>query len=474
MRKKYSLLFLVPAALILQVDSGLAAPKRGEDVRWEGSVGDRASKIWIHNLGDRQAEASLEAVAEGGRASAAERVSVAAGAGVEVPAMLPGDSRRLRLRSAADLFVLEGPEDFDTRTIEIAGAPAVRHDRARRGPVAVRAEWARRLIAGGPTLEKGNTASAIVETDDPDAQVEVALAFREPGSVARIRLLDADGREVASVLASSSKPVQWRATLGRMPSGGSGRVEVEVVSGLVHATAQATGGGKKDPGDPVVIAMTGSAYYNYDINWWHTPNLYFSVAGGPANTCGDVWVYRNSGPWQETQGWICTDGSGNATKGPWSWSGQSGDETAYAYVEWPGGSTTNTATHIWDKTKPSVDISSPGGSPPSSFYGSASDAAWGAGFDDDWADCIMAFEHFDFGTSTSSYWTPTSGGYNTTTNIYVPCTISGMPDLDVTWSAPSGSIPPTNAHQSGECYWWYVWVYDGGFYSDPDIHSFCS
>src|SRR5688572_7533917 len=141
MRKKVSLLFLAPAALILQVDSGLAAPNRGGDVRWEGGVRDSASKIWIHNLGNRPAEASLEAVADGGKAAAVEVVSVAAGAGVEVPATVPGDSRRLRLRSRADLFVLEAPEEFDARTIELAGPRTIRGDRLRKGPEVVRPAW---------------------------------------------------------------------------------------------------------------------------------------------------------------------------------------------------------------------------------------------------------------------------------------------------------------------------------------------
>lgn len=473
MRQKHSYLVFVLAVLILQTVPALAASRdregRGEDVRWEGVVERNASKLWIRNLGDRPAEASLETL-DGGRAAAAALIPVEANAGVEVPAA----SGRFRLRSDADLFILQGPEELDVRSIELAGAPLVRHDPARRGPAdrLVRPDWAERLIAGGPTLEKGETGSVAVAAENAEAPVSVAVVFREPGSAARIRLLDDAGREVTSVLASSSKAVEWRTELGRLS--GSGKVEVQVLKGRVHATAAASAAsnGKKDPGAPVVVGMTCSGYFNHDINWWHTSDLYYSVAGCPANTCGDVWTYRNDGGWQETQGWICTDGSGNATKGPWSYAGQSGDETAYAYIEFPS-TTTNTSTHIWDKSAPSVNITSSGGAPPSSFYGSADDVDWGAGFDSSWSDCLMAFEHYDSGTSSYKYWTPTSGGtYSTTTNIYVPCTISGMPSLNVTWSGGS-SIPPTSAHQSGECYWWYVWLYDGGQWGS-DSYGFCS
>lgn len=477
MRQKLSFLIFTLAILVLSTFPALAAPHRdargdrGKDVRWEGVVEPNASKLWIRNLGDRPAEASLETL-NGGRAAAAALIPVEANAGVEVPAA----SGRFRLRSDADLFIVQGPEELDVRSIELAGAAQVRQDAARRGPAdrLVRPDWAERLIAGGPTLEKGDTGSVAVAAENAEAPVSVAVVFREPGSAARIRLLDDAGREVASMVASSSKPVEWRTELGRIS--GSGKVEVQVLKGRVHATAataSSTANSKKDPGAPVVVGMTCSGYFSHDINWWFTSDLYYSVAGCPANTCGDLWTYRNGGGWQETPGWLCTDGSGNATKGPWSYANQSGDETAYGYIEFPSTST-NVSSHIWDKSAPSVYITSSGGAPPSSFYGSANDVAWGAGFDSSWASCLMAFEHYDSSTSSYKYWTPTSGGtYSTTTNIFVPCTISGMPSLNVTWSS-GGSIPATGAHQSGQCYTWYVWVYDGGQWSNPDTYGFCS
>jgi hypothetical protein len=215
-------------------------------------------------------------------------------------------------------------------------------------------------------------------------------------------------------------------------------------------------------------AAGGTGNFNAEIHWWWSGDLYYSVAGGPASTCGTLWAYRNAGPWTSTPGWLCTDASGNAIKGPWSWANQNGDEDALGFIEWPDGSTTTVAHHIWDKTAPSVSPipTPPPGSPPSSLTGSASDGSYGAGFNSLWAYCSVTFKD----TGTGLYWTPSSGGYNTSTNS-VSCTISGMPSRSVTWSAPQ--IPPSTAHTSGHCYEWQVCLYDGGFCGYSPI-SFCT
>src|ERR1700681_1247844 len=134
-----------------------------------------------------------------------------------------------------------------------------------------------------------------------------------------------------------------------------------------------------------VASAGGSAYFNHDINWQYTGDLYFSVAGGPANTCGDLWADRNDAGFTITSGWLCTDANGNSTKGPWSWANQASDETAFVYIRWPDGSSTNGgATHIWDKSAPTAAITSGGGAPPSSFSGTGSDTQYGACFNSNW------------------------------------------------------------------------------------------
>ena len=226
-----------------------------------------------------------------------------------------------------------------------------------------------------------------------------------------------------------------------------------------------------------VWASGGTGYFSTEISWWWSGDLYYSVGGGPASTCGTLWVSRNGGAWTSTPGWLCTDGSGNATKGPWSWANQNGDEDAFGYIEWPDHSTTTIAHHIWDKTAPSASPipTPPPGSAPSSLTGSASDGSYGAGFNSSWATCYATFQD----TGTGLYWTPSLGSYASSSSVScgqnppssssVPCTISGMPSRNVTWSAPQ--LPPASAQTSGHCYEWQIILYDGGLcgYSSIDF-----
>lgn len=208
----------------------------------------------------------------------------------------------------------------------------------------------------------------------------------------------------------------------------------------------------------------GTASFNYPIHWIGMVDLYFYVSGGPANTCGDAVVTRN-GVTSTTVGWLCTDASGNATKGPWSWANQPNDETSSSYIRWPGGGTTNTANHIWDKTAPTASITSPGGTPPTSFYGNANDAAWGAGFNASWTVARTTFHDLD----TDLYWTPALGAYSGARRCrpvgggcdvpQVNITLSGMPTFSATWSSP---VPPAGVHTSGHSYDWQICVFDGG------------
>ena len=321
-----------------------------------------------------------------------------------------------------------------------------------------RPEWAASLIASGSTLAVGRTGQAAVAADLAGTEVEVAVAFLAPRSSVRVRLLDAQGAEITAAVASASGPLRWRTRLGELPEGGA-RVEVQTLRGSARwlATAVEPGGERRVATTPPLLAKTGggTAYYSSTINWYYTGDLYYSVAGAPASTCGTLWVYRNSGPWTSTAGWICTDASGNATKGPWTWAGQSGDETAYSYIEWPGSLYTNTSKHIWDKSCTTTTITSPSGSPPTSLYGAATDVTWGAGFDASWSSCTAYFQD----TTTGHYWTPVAGAYSVTSGVGVSCSISGMPGLTVTWN--ESSVPAVGAHTSGHCYDWYVCVPDG-------------
>lgn len=72
---------------------------------------------------------------------------------------------------------------------------------------------------------------------------------------------------------------------------------------------------------------------------------YYDVKSGPPNTSGTLWVSRNYQPWEVTPGWLQTDSNGDARKGPWT---PTYDEYAVAFIAWPNGCTTDTATHVND------------------------------------------------------------------------------------------------------------------------------
>jgi hypothetical protein len=211
----------------------------------------------------------------------------------------------------------------------------------------------------------------------------------------------------------------------------------------------------------------GSALYNHSINWSDTGDLYYTISGAPANTCGDLWVTRNGGAYQRTASWVCTDANGHSTKGPWTWSSQTGDETAFSYIQWPDGSTTNTAKHIWNVTCPTTTVTSGTGAPPTTFSGTALAGSWGAGFNSSWTECLSYFED----TTTGKYWTPSAGAYSETDSIDVPCTVTGMPSVAVTWS--QSPIPPSAAHTAGHCYAWFAFVTDGPCNYSSNQRSFC-
>ena len=465
MRMKYALLALAPIGLVLQLGAASAAPNRELGVRWEGTIEPEASKIVVYNLSARSAKAFL-----GSRA-----VSIPAGGVTEIPAAGLGTGT-LRLRSAADLLVLQAREDFDAASVQIASRPS-RQAGAKLLRESVNPEWTRELVSIGPRVRHGALGAVAVKSQDAAARVQVAVEFLTPHSAVRIRQLDTWGNEMTSLTASASQPVRWRASLA--PVNGESRIELQTLRGEARSTAAAvvkgapsTAGGL--PVAPLEKAGGGNANYDPDINWQHSPNLYYRVTGGPPNLCGDVYVSRNGGPYQVTPGWMCLDSNGNGSKGPWSWYNQSGTETTYAYMVWSNGLSTNTDIHIWDQNGPWSRITSPKASPaPISFYGTGNDI--GAGFSPAWSSSCHTtyFEHPTPSTPNGRYWSPGSGQYLSTRHEEPCTTFSGMPSLSVTWS--QSTIPPGYAHISGRCYTWAVVLRESPYsdYEGWDNIYFC-
>jgi len=205
--------------------------------------------------------------------------------------------------------------------------------------------------------------------------------------------------------------------------------------------------------------ICGSAAFNHDINWPSTSDLYYSVWNAPANTCGDLWAWRNGNGYNmEAANWICTDSWGQATKGPWSSSSHSTDETAYGYIDWHT-CYSPVASHIWDVTPPDPSIDN---TYPSSFSGSATDGSWGAGFV---SSAYCQTEFYDATPGIGKWWSFSNNSYTATSPDYGPCFLSGKPSYYVTWY---GS--PLPSLQAGHHYYWKVLVWDA-LYGNQGIQT---
>jgi len=208
------------------------------------------------------------------------------------------------------------------------------------------------------------------------------------------------------------------------------------------------------------------------VNWGTNPNLSYSITGAPASVCGDLHTYRN-GSWLVTTGWICTNASGNAAAGPWTWSGTPNDQTDDSlYVQWPDGSQTNPLHHVWDKHPYTISRTSPGGAPPSQWYGEGTDNTWGAGFDTRWSSIATRYHDID----AHAYWTPSAGAYNVSDtrpggDYTLMGTFSGIPGSHAYWSMGT-QVPSASVHSHGHHYEWQSCLSDPTTSVCVPIYSF--
>lgn len=438
---------VVCAALLLPAAVFAAGPRN------EWSVEGRGGRLWIKNLEER----AVEAVA--GR----EAIYLEKGAMVEAPAGAG------RVRSGGDVFLVRAGEGFDPASIAFEGTPATRWERVEGKDMmyVIRPEWAQGLLGAsrdkGSLLARGLAGRAFPGLGiEPTSAVDLSVAvdFVAAGSSVEVVLRGSKGEVLKSMTASSSRPVRWQADLGRFFGNDlaeKSRVEMRVLRGSARGILSTLVDGKPGPGQPLVEKAGGTGSFNYAVNWAQTPSLYYTVTGGPANTCGDLYTFRN-GSWLVGGGWLCTDASGNATKGPWTWAGTPSDQTDKpSYIRWPDTTQTSPANHVWDKTCATTYRTSPASSNaiPTSYYGNATDVQWGAGFDGNWTNGSTNF----LDQTTSKYWTASSGTYSSTIPTSTPATLIGMPTYNVSWQ--QYTRPAAGAHVSGHTYRWQTCVVDG-------------
>ena len=441
---------MVCAALLIPAALGAVGPR--EELSVEGVEG----RVWVKNLEDR----AVEAVAGG------EAVYLEKGAMVEAPA------GAARVRSGGDVFLVRAGEGFDPASVAFEGAPAVRWERVKGKDMmyVIRPDWAQGLLGAsrdkGSLLAKGLAGRAfpgLGTEPTSEADLKVAVDFVEAGSSVEVILRGSKGEVLKSLTASSSKPVRWQADLGRFfgdDLAGKSGVELRVLRGSARGILSTLVDGRPGPGQPILEKAGGMAHFNYAVNWQSTPPLGYSVTGGPANTCGDLYTFRN-GSWLVGGGWLCTDVGGNAYKGPWTWAGTPSDQKDHpAYIRWPDGTQTTPDDHIWDKTCAVTVTTSPNypNSVPTSYYGSATDTMWGAGFDANWTSAVSYFEDRTNPTSIR-YWTPTSGSYSTATRTGFAPSYLGMNGYVGYWT--HSSFPSLGAHVSGHIYRWQTCMNDG-------------
>lgn len=349
-------------------------------------------------------------------------------------------------------LVVAAPGDFDPRGMEVDLDGTVRMERTGRKLTMYvdRPDWVRDLIGMGAAealqVAAGETGKLPLQT--PGEPLRVAVDLLRADSAVELAVVGAKGEVLRSLTATAQVPVRWSADLG--PVDGGIRVELRVLRG------RAAGGviGLQEGGlRPITAAaVVGSARFTRTVDYQSFAHLYYTVTGGPPNTCGELNSYRN-GSWIYGGNWLCTDASGNATKGPWTWAGTPSDQTDEpAYIRWPNGDTTNNALHIWDKTCAQTFRTTPAGSPPTSWAGYATDTQWGAGFDFG----PTAYAYFKDET-TGLYWNRLGGSYSMGYQTYTP-TLSRVNRWRVNWTS---IFPSAGAHVSGHQYSWITCVSDG-------------
>ncbi len=263
-----------------------------------------------------------------------------------LPATFRG-SDTLFIRSHEEVATLIAPGDFPVHSSEFYSSRLRQKDGK---PQAV-PKWVRELGAIGKTRKN-------------------VLALTKAKSSAEFKLVSSAGQTIKSLVLSSSTRVYWQAPLGEFISGTDdypSRIEMKVLSGTAQGFLSikdvesgevtplpiapfagesslqtqygeeelmavedglsghsGTGGPMlgEEASVPVQSGSGGYAYFSNGIFDSRFSSYTYNVYGAPPNVCGTLHIVRN-GNAESTPSWICTNGSGQATKGPWTGSSRS-------------------------------------------------------------------------------------------------------------------------------------------------------
>jgi hypothetical protein len=399
------------------------------------------SRIWAVNLGSEPMELTVERTHAGTP---------------QVETLVVGPEKMMEVRRSADeetripdrpdLLLVTAAAGFDPVSLRVEGAAPAIERPAGPGPALLEKARPERLLKRGEA-----TSSSSVWTGAGPLDTRVVL--HGPMTSAEVRAVRPEGTPLGYVTLAASRDVavtvDLRGFLDQKRYWGPVRQEVEVRRGTLSTSLDGpvTSGGARG-----LLKTVGTGSFNHQIQYTSVTTavaLYYTVTGGPASTCGELNTYRN-GSWLFGPGWLCTNASGSATNGPWyTANGNQTDDPSF--IRWPNGTATSNDWHIWDNNCPSVSYGS--SAPPNTWFGTASDALYGA--------C--------FNTSTrvySRYWDYTADRYwSTSTGLYasgfsdVTGSLSGVPGCGPNWTV---SRPSLASHTPGHIYLWTTCISDGG------------
>jgi hypothetical protein len=404
--------------------------------------------VWLRNLAPEPA--SVELFQDSVRL---ERVDLAAGATARAQGTIRGTF--LLGRGTGSFVMLEAPADaagtdFDVYRREAGvGAPG----------------WA--ALSSSAPLAAGARALAMAPVPDEAAgasRLSAIVSLTSDRSAVSFRV-SGDAR-VYSV--AGAEPAMLRVDLGPISERGARTVEFEVLAGeavaaLAAVDAHGDAHGTVMASSRSALAGNGgfgyySATYSTNTIYKNTPAFTYKVTGAPPSICGDILTTRN-GVLQITANWICTDSLGNATKGPWTCSANQTDIDTF--IRWHDASDTSHSNHICDQSVPTVHIDAPTSTPPRVFTGTATDAAWGTGFDQGpvgWTNVAAYFRDMNTGLFYSS----SSGCYCSQTQTSWYGGISPIVGSNVRWTV---TPPPPSAHVAGHQYQWTMDKINDLFYA---------
>jgi hypothetical protein len=470
----------------------------------------KGAALWVTNLGAHDTKLTVGAkrvdstVAEDGLYAS----EIAAGRTVRLDNSLPSglrNSNALFIRSHEEVATLIAPVDFPIHDSEFYSSASRQPADKLQGPP----KWAIELEAIGRTgnnvfkTDGTGYAPAVKGQTDVDNHYVfgVGVALGKANSSAEFKLIGRAGQELKSLVISSSTRVYWQSRLGKFISGTNdypSRIEMKVVSGTAQGflsikndesgeltllpIAPFAGGGsllaQADEGDvsaagentldaysqrggprleeesslPLQGGSGGYAYFSngaYDSKY---SSYTYNVYGAPPNVCGTLQIIRNGNP-ESTANWICTNASGQATKGPWT--GSTNQTGQFISIRWPNGTETVGGDYkVDDGSEPNISSAqTPGfGVPiPTSFSGVATDAQWGTGFTW-WTSVYGTFRN----VTTSKYYR-NGQGYISNGVEFIDGAFSPPTGFNISWSVPP---PPPSAHNSTDTYEWCVYGND--------------